>query len=129
MKPYGYCRTQHRSGLKNNLGYRKRTDIWHLVLLGKRSCFKESPPSIMVTRNPNWSTEILWYGTGYAKGKILSPLKCPNWGKLHCWFCLKLLKIWFFLCSYGNLHIIFLTLAPVNIQLRILSTLALVNIT
>jgi len=37
--------------------------------------FKESPPSIMVTRNPNWSTEILWYGTGYVKGKILSPLK------------------------------------------------------
>jgi hypothetical protein len=25
--------------------------------------FKESPPSIMITRNPNWSTEILWYGT------------------------------------------------------------------
>jgi len=37
--------------------------------------FKESPPSIMVTRNPNWSTEILWYGTSYVKGKILSPLK------------------------------------------------------
>jgi hypothetical protein len=29
---------------------------------------KESPPNIMVTRNPNWSTEILWYGAGYAKG-------------------------------------------------------------
>jgi len=39
--------------------------------------FKESPPSIMVTRNPNWSTEILWYETDYAKGKILSPLKRP----------------------------------------------------
>jgi hypothetical protein len=25
--------------------------------------FKESPPSIMITRNPNWSTEILWYET------------------------------------------------------------------
>jgi hypothetical protein len=37
--------------------------------------FKESPPSIMVTRNPNWSTKILWYGTGYVKEKILSPLK------------------------------------------------------
>ncbi|KAJ6929058.1 hypothetical protein NC652_013047 [Populus alba x Populus x berolinensis] len=24
--------------------------------------FEESPPSIMVTRNPNWSTEILWFG-------------------------------------------------------------------
>jgi hypothetical protein len=42
---------------------------------GEWSLFKESPPSIMVTRNPNWSTEILWFGTGYVKGKILSPLK------------------------------------------------------
>ena len=53
----------------------KRTDFWHLVLLGEKVLFKESPPSIMVTRNPNWSTEILWYGIGYVKGKILSPLK------------------------------------------------------
>jgi len=37
--------------------------------------FKELPPSIMVTRNPNWSTKILRYETGYVKGKILSPLK------------------------------------------------------
>jgi len=29
----------------------------------------------MVTRNSNWSTEILWYETGYAKEKILSLLK------------------------------------------------------
>jgi len=29
----------------------------------------------MVTKNPNWSTEILWFGTGNAKGKMLSPLK------------------------------------------------------
>jgi hypothetical protein len=42
--------------------------------LGKMVLFEESPPSIMVTRNPNWSTEILWSGTGYAKGKMLSPL-------------------------------------------------------
>jgi len=41
----------------------------------KTILFGESPPSIMVTRNPNWSTEILWFGTGYVKGKILSPLK------------------------------------------------------
>ena len=44
---------------------------------GEWSLFKESPPSIMVTRNPNWSIEILWFGTGYVKGKILSPLKRP----------------------------------------------------
>jgi len=37
----------------------KRTDFWHLVLLGEKVLFEESPPSIMVTRNPNWSTEIL----------------------------------------------------------------------
>jgi hypothetical protein len=64
------------AALKNlSHDYGKRTDFWHLVLLGKRVLFKESPPSIMVTRNPNWSTEILWYGIGYVKGKILSPLK------------------------------------------------------
>jgi len=48
----------------------------------------------MVTRNPNWSTEILWYETGYTKRKMLSPLKHPTQGKLHCWFCLKLLRIY-----------------------------------
>ena len=39
--------------------------------------FKESPPGIMVTRNPNWSIEIIRCGTDYAKRKILSPLKRP----------------------------------------------------
>jgi len=72
----------------------KEQIIWHLVLLGENVLFKESPPSIMVTRNPNWSTEILWYGTGYVKGKILSPLKRSTLGRLHCWFCLKLLNIY-----------------------------------
>jgi hypothetical protein len=32
--------------------YGKRTDIWHLVLLWENVLFKESPPSIIVTRNP-----------------------------------------------------------------------------
>jgi hypothetical protein len=64
------------AALKNNLLiYGKRTDFWHLVLLEKKFLFKESPPSIMITRNPNWSTEILWYETGYIKGKILSLLE------------------------------------------------------
>jgi hypothetical protein len=89
--------------------------------------FKESPPSIMVTRNPNWSTEILWYGTGYPKGKMLSPPKRPNWGRLHCWFCLKLLRI----CSpfpffYYSFHV---PDSSVSEQfLRIFPTLALENI-
>ena len=42
----------------------KRTDSWHRVFLWKNVSFKESSPSIMVTRNPNWSTEILWFRTG-----------------------------------------------------------------
>ena len=46
--------------------------------------FKDSPPSIIVTRNPDWSTEILWYETGYVKGKILLPLKRPAYVRLHC---------------------------------------------
>ena len=40
--------------------------------------FMESPPSTMVTGNPNWSSKILWYEIGYAKEKILSPLKHPT---------------------------------------------------
>jgi hypothetical protein len=37
-------------------------------------------------------------------GKVLAPLSHPTWGKLHCWFCLKLLKIcwfvlWWFTCN------------------------------
>jgi len=37
-------------------------------------------------------------------GKVLTPLSHPTWGKLHCWFCLKLLKIcwfvlWWFTCN------------------------------
>jgi hypothetical protein len=71
----GYCHTRYRGGLKIFLDYGKRTDFWHLVLLDEIVLFKESPLSIMVTRNPNRSTEILWYEIGYVKGKILSPLK------------------------------------------------------
>jgi hypothetical protein len=66
---------RHHGGLK--IFTKERTDFWHLVLLRENVTFKESPPSIMVIRNPNWSTEILWYETGYVKWKILSHLKCP----------------------------------------------------
>jgi len=73
------CHTRtSRRPIKKYLGYGKRIDIWHLVLLGEKVLFKESSPSIMVTRNPNWSTEILWYETGYAKGKMLLPFKLPT---------------------------------------------------
>jgi hypothetical protein len=53
----------------------ERMDFWRPVLLGENIMFKESPHSIMVTKKPNWSTEILWYEIGYVKGKILSPFK------------------------------------------------------
>ena len=43
---------------------KKRTNFWYLVFRWENVLFKESSPSIMVTRNPNWSIEILWYGTG-----------------------------------------------------------------
>ena len=33
--------------------------FWHPILWWRIFLFKESPPSIMVTRNPNWSTEIV----------------------------------------------------------------------
>jgi len=119
-----FCLTRHRGGPKKI--YKERTDFWHLVLLGENALFKESPPSIMVTRKPNWTTEILWFGTGYVKGKVLSLFKRPAWGRLHCWLCLKLLKI-IDLC-HDNLLIIFLTLASVNIRSWIFPILALVKI-
>ena len=49
-----------------------------MLFLGENVLFKESTPSIMITRNPNWSTEILWYKTDYAKEKMLSLLKRPT---------------------------------------------------
>ena len=44
------------AALKIILIYEKRIDIWHLVLLEEKVLSKESPPSITVNRNPNWST-------------------------------------------------------------------------
>ena len=52
------------AALKIMINYGKRTYFWHLVLLEENVLFKESSPNIMVTMNPNWSTEILWYETG-----------------------------------------------------------------
>ena len=63
----------------------KKEQIYGTCSFRKKVLFKESPPSIMVTRKPDWSTEILWYGTGYVKEKKLSPLKRSAWGRLHCW--------------------------------------------
>jgi hypothetical protein len=64
------------AALKNNLLiYEKKNRFLASCSFMNKVLFKESPPSIMVPRNPNWSTEILWYGTSYVKGKILSPLK------------------------------------------------------
>ena len=106
---------------------RKRTYIWHLVFLEENILFKESPPNIIVTRNPNWSTKILWYKICYIKGKTLSPPKCLTWGRLHCWFCLKLLKNLFsFFLFFSSFHV---PNSGVNEQfLRIFLTLTLVNI-
>ncbi|KAI9377035.1 hypothetical protein POPTR_019G014354v4 [Populus trichocarpa] len=70
-----HTRTSRRP-IKNYLAWKERIS-GILFFDGEWSLFKESPPSITVTRNPNWSTEILWSETGYVKGKILSPLKRP----------------------------------------------------
>jgi hypothetical protein len=51
----------------------------------------------MVTRNPNWSIEILWYGTGYVKGKILHPLNVLPEADCIADFYLKLLNIYLFM--------------------------------
>jgi len=80
----------------------------------------------MIIRNPNWSTEILCYETGYTKGKMLSPFKRLTWGRLHYWFCLKLLRICssFFFCSSN--HVPDFSVSEQYPQ--IFSILALVNI-
>jgi hypothetical protein len=89
-----FCRTRHRGGLKIFLDYGKKNRFLASYFFRKNVLFKESPPSIMVTRKPDWSIEIIWYETGYVKRKILSPLKRFAWGRLHCWFCRKLLNIY-----------------------------------
>jgi hypothetical protein len=97
-----YTRTSRRP-IKINHLIEKKNRYLTSCSLGETVLFKESPPSIMVTRNPNWSIEILWYGTGYAKGKMLSPPKRPTWGRLHCWFCLKLIRICSWLWCYWTI--------------------------
>ena len=37
----------------------------------------ESPPSVLVTKNLNWSLEI-GYGDWLRKGKVLAPQLCPT---------------------------------------------------
>ena len=81
-----------------------KEQIYDIFFLWRMILFKESPSSIMVTMNPNWSTKILWYETGYVKRKILLLLKRPTYDKLHCWFYFKLLKVcwfvlWWFACN------------------------------
>ena len=70
-----FCRTRHPGGPKKYSRLWKKNRFLASCSFRKNVLFEESPPSIMVTRNPNWSTEILWFGTGYVKGKILAPLK------------------------------------------------------
>jgi hypothetical protein len=51
---YNDYHIRHRGGPQKYLQiYGKRTDFWHLVLLREKVLFEESPPSIMITRNPN----------------------------------------------------------------------------
>jgi len=41
-------------------------------------CKRESPPSIMVTRNPNWSFRDSKARDWLRKGKVLAPLVRPT---------------------------------------------------
>ena len=97
-------RTWHRDDLKKfNENNKFLTSCF---FGGKKVLFKESPPNIMVTRNFNQSTEILWYETGYAKVKILSPLKRPAWGRLYCWICFKLLEVCWLMLWWSTCNIL-----------------------
>jgi hypothetical protein len=70
---------EHRGDQLKIIIYMEKEQISGILFfLEEKVLFKESPPSIMVTRNLDRSTEILWYGTGYAKEKILSPFTRPT---------------------------------------------------
>jgi hypothetical protein len=49
----------------------EKEQISSILFFGGTILFKELPPTIVITRNPNWSIETLWYGTGYAKKRRL----------------------------------------------------------
>jgi hypothetical protein len=61
-------------------GARRRGDPW--LISGYLFCVKESPPSILVTRNPNWSFRDSKARDWLCKGKVLAPLVRPTYGKL-----------------------------------------------
>ena len=61
---------------------------------------KQSSPSIMVTRNPDWSFQRFQISNWLRKRKVLVPLVRPARDKLHCFF--------FFVC-YGMMMFLFLS--------------------
>jgi hypothetical protein len=89
----GSVTTGHRSDrLKIITRLEKRTDIWHLVLLGKISSSRSRHLVL-------WSLGTLtgqqrFYGTRLVtqKERCYHPPKRHTWDRLHCWFSLKLLK-------------------------------------
>jgi hypothetical protein len=54
IRPETLCRTRHRGGFKNY--FLKKNKFMASYSFREKILFKESPPNIMVTRNPNWST-------------------------------------------------------------------------
>jgi hypothetical protein len=50
------CRTQHLSGLKKLFDENKKNRFMTSCSFGGNVLVKESPLSIIVIRNPNWST-------------------------------------------------------------------------
>jgi len=78
MRLMNHVTPGHRGArLKIHLDMEKEQISSILFFFVEKVLFRESPPNIMITMNPNWSTEIIWYGTGYTKRKMLSPLKRP----------------------------------------------------
>jgi len=84
----------------------KIINIWNLALWGKFSNLRSRHLVL-------WSLETLigqqrFYGTRLVtwKRRYYHPLKRPTWGRLHYWFCLKLLWV----CLYS----IFLSLYNIH---------------
>jgi hypothetical protein len=65
---------------------------------------RELPPSIMVTRKPNWSFRYSKARDWLHKWKVLAPIVCLTQGKLlGVWFALWLLWCWCSLINFSRI--------------------------
>jgi hypothetical protein len=75
-KIMSYVAPNIAAALKINLElWKKNSFLASCSFRGKRSCLRSRYLVLWSLGTLTWSTDILWCGIGYVKGKILSPLK------------------------------------------------------